>query len=214
MALAPSGCAERARCLVLVAWHPSKLPNSLCMSHNQSPFLLSLHFIWGPFITTPPIITTPLGKTTTALGRHNGFVSNDGVRIPPSPGWGEIEADLRAVGLTAASDEFIGEMNSAAGQTAFESRGRFLNTARILPVDSARVIVPGPVAGATLLFRVKAHQEFLCGFLPIVKHAARQSRFAEMRSSLFYRAREFGRDDDGKHPSQSIRRGPSARKRL
>jgi len=138
-----------------------------------------------------------LERTTNALGQHNGFLSDDGARVPLPPEWGEIEADLRAVGLSTASDELIATMNRIAEQAISESRGLLLNKARTLPIDNARALVTGPADGATLLFRAQTHQELLRRFLPIVTRAARQSRFAEMRSRFFSRARAFGLEDDG-----------------
>lgn len=138
-----------------------------------------------------------LERTTNALGQHNGFLPDDGAHIPLPPEWGEIETDLRAVGLSAASDELIATMNRIAEQAISESRGLLLNTARTFPIDNARAIVTGPADGATLLFRAKTHQELLRRFLPIVTRAARQLRFAEMRSRFFSRARAFGLEDDG-----------------
>jgi hypothetical protein len=120
-------------------------------------------------------LKTALEKGTQAavakLGRSDGFLGNELVRISLPPSAQRAEGLMRRVGMGKYADELIVTMNRAAEAAVPQARSLFVQSVRSMTLRDAKGILTGGDTAATEYFRRTTRQPLHQRFLPIVHNA-------------------------------------------
>ena len=120
-------------------------------------------------------LKTALEKGTQAavakLGRTDGFLGNELVRISLPPSAQRAEGLMRRVGMGKYADELIVTMNRAAEAAVPEARTLFVQSVRNMTLRDAKGILTGGDTAATEYFRRTTRDPLHKRFLPIVHNA-------------------------------------------
>lgn len=103
------------------------------------------------------------------LGRPNGFLGNERVRIPLPRQLQDVEGLLRRIGQGDRLDELVTGMNRAAEAAVPYAQGLMLGAVRQMTVQDAKKILSGGDTSVTRFFAEKTHAPLTAKFLPIVK---------------------------------------------
>jgi Protein of unknown function (DUF4197) len=131
-------------------------------------------------------------RAVLQLGRENGFLSNQTVRIPVPPSLRRADALLRKVGMRKYSDQLIVAMNRAAEQAVPEARVLLVEAVEQMSIADAKVILTGPEDAATQYFRRHTESALTARLQPIVQQATQRVRVTDAYSQYAGRAARFG----------------------
>ena len=106
-----------------------------------------------------------------SLGRTNGYLGNDLVRIPMPDYLDTLAQGVRAVGGDAYVEEFVTTMNRAAEKAVPEVAEIFADAIRQMSIEDAKQILAGPDDAATRYFQQVAGPTLIERFHPIVENA-------------------------------------------
>jgi len=106
-----------------------------------------------------------------SLGRTDGYLGNDLVRIPMPDYLDTLAQGVRAVGGDAYVDEFVTTMNRAAEKAVPEAAEIFADAIRQMSIEDAKQILAGPDDAATRYFQQVAGPRLIERFHPIVENA-------------------------------------------
>jgi len=106
-----------------------------------------------------------------SLGRTDGYLGNDLVRIPMPDYLDTLAQGVRAVGGDAYVDEFITTMNRAAEKAVPETAEIFADAIRQMSIEDAKQILAGSDDAATRYFQQVAGPKLIERFHPIVVNA-------------------------------------------
>ncbi|MCB1866344.1 MAG: DUF4197 domain-containing protein [Chromatiales bacterium] len=105
------------------------------------------------------------------LGKTDGFLGNELVRIALPESMTKIAKTARKIGGGSYVDAFETTMNRAAEQAVPEAAGIFADAIRAMSIEDAKAILTGPEDAATNFFRDKAGPALVERFRPIVESA-------------------------------------------
>lgn len=126
------------------------------------------------------------------LGRTDGFLGNEKVRIP-LPGYLNDAAQLlRTLGQGQRLDELVTAMNRAAEAAVPLARDLLLGAVRSMSVDDAKKILSGGETSVTGFFAEKTRLSLSGKFLPIVTRSTEKVGLASQYNQLAGRAAELG----------------------
>ena len=127
-------------------------------------------------------LKTALEKGTQAavakLGRADGFLGNQLVRIALPESAQRAERMMRRVGMGKYADELIVTMNRAAEAAVPEARSLFVQSVRKMTLHDAKGILTGGDTAATDYFRRTTREPLHQRFLPIVRNATAKVQLA------------------------------------
>ncbi|WP_180125169.1 DUF4197 domain-containing protein [Rhodoferax sp. BLA1] len=127
-----------------------------------------------------------------SLGRNNGFLGNDKVRIL-LPGYLEDAAGLlRRLGQGARLDELSAAMNHAAEAAVPLARDVLVGAVKSISVQDAKNILLGGETSVTQFFADKTRVQLGDKFLPMVKKTTQQVRLADKYNRIASQAASFG----------------------
>lgn len=127
-----------------------------------------------------------------ALGRSNGFLGNDKVRIP-LPGYLKDAAGLlRRLGQGARLDELELAMNHAAEAAVPMARDVLVGVVKSMGVQDAKNILAGGETSVTQFFADKTRAQLNDKFLPIVKKTTQQVKLADKYNRVASQAANIG----------------------
>jgi hypothetical protein len=126
------------------------------------------------------------------LGRENGFLGNERVRIPLPDFLEDAAKLLRATGQRKRVDELVTSMNRAAEKAVPLAKGMLVDAARKVSVDDALRIVRGSATSVTEYFAVKTRDPLGVKFLPIVTEATQKVALADRYNSFASKAANLG----------------------
>lgn len=127
-----------------------------------------------------------------SLGRPNGFLGNDKVRIA-LPGVLEDAAKLlRTLGQGARLDELIIAMNHAAETAVPMARDMLVGAVKTMSVQDAKKILTGGDNSVTQFFAEKTQQDLSRQFLPVVTKVVARVNLAEKYNQLAGKAAAMG----------------------
>jgi len=129
--------------------------------------------------SVPPSSSTPTdglrealrvatGRAVESLGRSDGYLGNELVRIEVPEKLRSIETALRTVGADDLVDEFVTSLNRSAEAAAPLARDVFVDSIREMTFSDAVAILRGERHEATDYFRVHAGPRIAELFRPIV----------------------------------------------
>ena len=126
------------------------------------------------------------------LGKTDGFLLNDKVRIP-LPGFLETAASLlRTLGQGGRIDELVTSMNRAAETAVPQARDLLVNAVKSMSVDDAKKILGGGDTSVTGFFAEKTRGPLGLKFLPIVTLATEKVGMANQYNDIAGKAAGMG----------------------
>jgi hypothetical protein len=114
-----------------------------------------------------------------ALGKQDGFLRNERVKIPLPEGLHKVEGMMRGLGLGKYADELVTSMNRAAETAVVEAKPLLVNAVKNMSVQDAKVILGGGQDAATQYFRRTTAGPLTDRFLPIVTKATQKVKLAD-----------------------------------
>lgn len=126
------------------------------------------------------------------LGRNDGFLGNDKVRIGLPGGLDKAARMLRATGQGRRVDELVTAMNRAAESAVSQARPLLVDAVRSLSVEDALRIVRGGETAVTDFFSTKTREPLGKQFLPVVTQATAKVGLAERYNAVAGKAAGLG----------------------
>lgn len=128
----------------------------------------------------------------SALGKTDGFLGNEKVRIP-LPGYLEDVARLlRALGQGGRIDELVTAMNRGAEAAVPMARDLLVGAVRTMTVSDAKKILLGGETSVTAFFAEKTRAPLNVRFLPVVTQATARVGLAQKYNQLAGQAADLG----------------------
>ena len=126
------------------------------------------------------------------LGRPNGFLDNEKVRIP-LPGYLNDGAKLlRALGQGARLDELLKAMNHAAEEAVPLAKDMLLGAIKSMSIADAKGILTGGDTSVTNFFAGKTRAALTDKFLPVVTKTTARVNLTEKYNKLAQKASSMG----------------------
>ncbi len=126
------------------------------------------------------------------LGKQDGFLGNDKVRIP-LPGYLDDAGNLmKKLGQGKRVDELINAMNRGAEQAIPMAKTLLVSTVKNMNVTDAKNILTGGDTSVTQFFTEKTRDPLNTQFLPIVTKATEKVQLADKYNSMAGKAMSFG----------------------
>lgn len=126
------------------------------------------------------------------LGKENGFLGNDKVKIPLPDAIKRVESGLRLIGMQRQADELVTAMNRAAEQAVPEAKALLTSAVKNMSVQDAKGILSGGETAATDYFRKTTSEQLTQKFLPIVTRATSKVGLAEKYNNLASKGSKLG----------------------
>ncbi|HLO93137.1 MAG TPA: DUF4197 domain-containing protein [Burkholderiaceae bacterium] len=126
------------------------------------------------------------------LGRKDGFLGDDRVRIELPDSLKGAARLLKATGQGHRLDELLTAMNRAAEAAMPEARLLLVNAARNMSVEDAFRIVKGGEDSVTQFFAAKTREPLTQRFLPIVTRATEKQALADKYNAVAGKAAGLG----------------------
>ena len=127
-----------------------------------------------------------------ALGRQDGFLSNERVKIPLPQGLNQVEGLMRGLGMGKYADELINAMNRAAESAVVEAKPLLVQAVKNMSVQDAKAILGGGQDAATQYFRRTTSGPLADKFLPIVAKATQKVKLADKYNEFAGKGAKFG----------------------
>lgn len=131
-------------------------------------------------------------SAVSLLGRPDGFLGNDKVRIPLPKALNDGAQLLRTFGQGQRLDELITAMNRAAEAAVPLARDMLVGAVRSMNVNDAKKILNGGDTAATSFFAEKTRVPLGQKFLPVVTHATERAGLADKYNQIAGKAAEMG----------------------
>ncbi|MEO3712323.1 MULTISPECIES: DUF4197 domain-containing protein [Roseateles] len=126
------------------------------------------------------------------LGRRDGFLGDDRVRIELPDSLKGAARLLKATGQGHKLDELLTAMNRAAEAAVPEARVLLVNAAKNMSVEDALKIVKGGDDSVTQFFATKTRAPLTERFLPIVTRATEKQALADKYNAVAGKAAGLG----------------------
>jgi len=130
------------------------------------------------------------------LGKENGFLGNDKVRIPLPESVQKASNALRRVGMGKYADELVTSMNRAAEAAVPEAKTLLIDAVKKMTVADAKNILTGGDDAATQYFRKNTETALSAKFKPIINKAMLKIRVAEKYDRFAGKGAKFGLVDE------------------
>ncbi|MEO8410659.1 MAG: DUF4197 domain-containing protein [Propionivibrio sp.] len=130
------------------------------------------------------------------LGKTNGFLGDERVKIPLPDSARAVEKVMRTFGMGKQADELVETMNRAAEMAVVEAKPILRDAVRKMSFDDARGILTGGDDAATQYFRRTTSDSIGAKFLPIVKKATAKVQLADQYNQYAGQASKFGLVDE------------------
>lgn len=138
-----------------------------------------------------------------ALGRPDGFLGNELVRIALPDSLARYEKLMRRFGMGHYADELIVAMNRAAEQAVPEARQLLIESVRKMTLQDAKGLLAGGETAGTEYFRRTTSEPLRKRFLPIVQQATatvglaqKYNQYAQQGAALGLVKKEHANLDD------------------
>lgn len=136
------------------------------------------------------------GNAVNKLGKADGFLGNDKVKIPLPDSLQKVDGMLRKFGMSKYADELVVTMNRAAEAAVPEAKELLVMAVKDMSVQDAKGILSGGSTAATEYFRGKTSQPLVEKFLPIVQKATAKVKLADKYNQFAGKATKFGLVDE------------------
>lgn len=126
------------------------------------------------------------------LGKPDGFMGNDALRIPLPSSLQKGEKVMRALGMGKQADDLILSMNRAAEAAVPEAKTLLVKAIKEMTLEDAKNILTGGDTAATEFFRRKTEATLTQRFGPIVKQATDRVGLARQYNKYAGTAAQLG----------------------
>ena len=126
------------------------------------------------------------------LGKQDGFLKNERVRIPLPDSLHKVEGMMRGLGMGKYADELVTTMNRAAESAVVEAKPLLVNAVKNLSVQDAKGILGGGQDAATQFFKRTTAAPLTEKFLPIVAKATQKVKLADKYNEFAGKGAKFG----------------------
>ncbi len=128
----------------------------------------------------------------SSLGRPDGFMSNERVRIPLPENLRRTESLARKLGMGSQIDELLAAMNHAAEAAVVEAKPLLVNSVKNMSFTDARGILGGGEDAATQYFRRTTAALMAEKFKPIVHRMTAKTQLAGKYDQYAGKAAQLG----------------------
>jgi hypothetical protein len=126
------------------------------------------------------------------LGKQDGFLGNDKVRIPLPGFLNDSVQLLRTLGMGDKVDELVTTMNRAAEAAVPMAKELLLKAVQGMTVTDAKAILGGGNTAVTEFFASKTRPALADKFLPVVTQATAKVGLADKYNAVAGKASELG----------------------
>jgi hypothetical protein len=126
------------------------------------------------------------------LGKQDGFLGNERVRIPLPQGLSQVEGMMRGLGMGKYADELLTAMNRAAESAVVEAKPLLVKAVKSMSVQDAKAILGGGQDAATQYFKRTTSAPLTDKFLPIVRKATKKVQLADKYNEFAGKGARFG----------------------
>lgn len=126
------------------------------------------------------------------LGKTDGFLGNNRVKILLPESARAAEKMMRTLGMKKQADELIETMNRAAEMAVVEAKPILTNAVKSMSFDDARGILTGGDDAATQYFKRTTSEAIGAKFMPIVKKATAKVNLASQYNKYAGQASKLG----------------------
>lgn len=137
-------------------------------------------------------LTQGAGKAVDLLGKNDGFLKNQKVKIPLPESMQQVEGLMRGLGMGKQADELITAMNRAAEAAVPEAKSLLVNAVKDMSVEDAKGVLTGGNDSATQYFKRKTAKPLGEKFLPVVKQAIEKVKLAKTYEKFAKKGVQFG----------------------
>lgn len=137
-------------------------------------------------------LTQGVSSAVGSLGRADGFLGNDKVKIPLPDTLAKADKMLRLAGMGKQADELVVAMNRAAEAAVPEAKLLLTNAVKTMSVEDAKKILTGGDRSVTAFFKEKTSAQLTEKFLPIVKQQTAKVDLAQKYDQLAGKGAKFG----------------------
>ena len=137
-------------------------------------------------------LSTGAKYAVSSLGKENGFLGNDKVRIPLPKPLDSVERLLSTLGMGRQADELIETMNHAAEAAVAEAGPILMESIRKMSVKDAKDILTGGDDSVSQYFRRTSSAALTTKFRPIVKKATQKVQLGEKYNNIAGKAANAG----------------------
>jgi hypothetical protein len=133
-----------------------------------------------------------------SLGKQDGFLGNDKVRIPLPESLEKAKGILKMTGMGKQVEELEVSMNRAAEAAVPEAKTLLTNAIKNITVQDAKNILSGGEDSVTQFFKEKTQTGLQAKFLPIVKQSTEKVGLAKQYNNFAGQAAKLGviKNDD------------------
>src|SRR5512139_3620997 len=131
-------------------------------------------------------------SAVSKLGKADGFLGNERVKIPLPDSLQRVEGTLRRFGMGKYADELVVTMNRAAEAAVPEAKVLLIDAVKSMSVEDAKGILTGGETSATDYFRRKTSAPLAEKFRPIVTQATAKVGLARSYNDFAGKASRFG----------------------
>jgi hypothetical protein len=126
------------------------------------------------------------------LGKTDGFLNNERVRIPLPKSLNDASQLMRTFGMGAHLDELVVAMNRAAETAVPLARDMLVDAVRSMNVNDAKKILTGGNTAASSFFEEKTRLPLGQKFLPVVTGVTEKIGLAENYNQIAGKAADMG----------------------
>lgn len=128
----------------------------------------------------------------SSLGKTDGFLGNNHVKILLPDSLKRTEKMMRKVGMGKYADELVLTMNRAAEAAVPEAKALFVDAVKKMSVQDAKGILTGGNTSGTDYFKRTTSEPLRAKFLPIVAQATKRVQLAEKYNEYAAHGTKFG----------------------
>jgi len=132
------------------------------------------------------------GKAVSLLGRNNGYLNNDKVRIPLPDSLQKAESVMKVLGQGKSLEELRVSLNRAAEAAVPEAKVLLTDAIKNMSVTDAKGVLTGGEDSATQYFRKATGVQLHDRFLPIVSNTVNRFKLSEQYNSIAGTASKAG----------------------
>lgn len=132
------------------------------------------------------------GKAISTLGRTDGFLGNDKVRIPLPESLQKAESVMKALGQGKRLEELKTSLNRAAEAAVPEAKTLLVDAIKNMSVADAKAVLTGGDDSATKYFRQATESKLHERFLPIVGKTVNRYKLTDQYNRIAGTASKAG----------------------
>ncbi len=114
----------------------------------------------------------------STLGKENGYLNNNDVKIPLPENLEKVETLIRKAGGNQIADNLINSMNKAATTAAPQTANIFMKSIESMSIEDAKKILAGNNEAATNYFKSNTSDSLRNMIKPIIQEAMKDNQVA------------------------------------